>query len=259
MLTQSATPMRGPCTCGFSRASLKTGRLGPVLARVDAWDGCWGLAEKEFLQALSAHPEDSDVRAGLIDLYMWQKRWDEARALIDDGLFLEHDSATLLLRRARLLHFSSPTIRRLSRSCATSGVACPRTTSSGRCATRSSSARHRWGLRYDAYPSSYPSIYTMDAQLVEHWRKFEFDSQLPPRRLGGEDLRPRSSMASGRCVSHTIRGPAYRRDRGWLRQPRCRSAASRGGRGNRDSDWDASRPCSTTTTGRSPGTSLSTS
>jgi hypothetical protein len=143
------------------------------LARVDAWDGCWGLAEREFREALSAHPEDSDVRAGLIDLYMWEKRWDEAQRLIDDGLAIEHDSPTLLLHRARLLHFmfDDTDARDILRDLERRGFADEELR-----ALRDEIfvGEASVGLRFDAYPSSYPSIYTMDAQLVERWRNFEF-------------------------------------------------------------------------------------
>jgi hypothetical protein len=142
------------------------------LARVDAWDGCWGLAEREFREALAAHPEDSDVRAGLIDLAMWEKRWEEARHLIDDGLAVEHDAPALLLRRARLLHWSFDDSEALAivrdlqrREPDDAEVRALRDDLFVGEATL--------GVRFDAYPGGYPDITTVDAQLVEHWRKLE--------------------------------------------------------------------------------------
>jgi tetratricopeptide (TPR) repeat protein len=142
------------------------------LARVDAWDGCWGLAEREFREALSSHPEDSDVRAGLIDLFIWEKRWDEATRLIDDGLFLEHDSPALLLRRARLLHWGADDsealdmVRDLQRRQ-------PEDPELRALRDDLFVGQATVGARADAFPGRYPNIYTLDAQLVERWRKLE--------------------------------------------------------------------------------------
>ncbi len=147
---------------------------GAGLARVDAWDGCWTLAEKEFRTALGAHPEDSDVRSGLVDLYMWQKRWQDARSLIEAGLALEPGSPTLLLRRARLQHFASDdtaardTLRELERRAPSD----PETQ-----ALEDELFLGEAGVaaRLDAFPSGYPSIVTLDANLLQRWRKLELE------------------------------------------------------------------------------------
>lgn len=156
------------------------------LARVDAWDGCWPLAEQEFREALSSHPEDSDVRVGLVDLFMWQKRWEEAGRLLDDGLFLEHDSAALLLRRARLLHWGSDDSEAMAlvsdlerRVPADAEVRALRDDLFVGQATL--------GARIDAFPGGYPNIYMLDAQVLERWHKVEFalDSHLVDWTGGG--------------------------------------------------------------------------
>jgi hypothetical protein len=144
------------------------------LARVDAWSGCWSLSEREYRGALLEHPEDSDVRGGLIDLYMWQKRWADAKVLIDEGLAMEPNSPTLRLRRAKLLHWSSDdseardVIRDLERG---DGKDDPEVKALDDDVFVGEASV---GARLDVYPGGYPNIYTLDADLLERWRKFDF-------------------------------------------------------------------------------------
>ena len=54
---------------------------------------------------LARHPDDLDARAGLVDVFLWQSRWDDAGREIDRGLARSPASAPLLLRRARVAHW----------------------------------------------------------------------------------------------------------------------------------------------------------
>lgn len=144
------------------------------LARVDAWSGCWDLSEREYREVLAAHPEDSDTRGGLIDLLLWEKRWEEAKALIDAGLQMEPQSPTLRLRLARFQHWTADdadartTIRTIQ---AHDGAADPELAAlSDDVFVGEASV----GARMDLYPSGYPNIYTLDADLLERWRRFDF-------------------------------------------------------------------------------------
>ena len=54
------------------------------LARVDAWGGCWAIAEAEFRRVLALRPGDADVRAGYVDLLVWRGRTAEARQVLGE-------------------------------------------------------------------------------------------------------------------------------------------------------------------------------
>lgn len=75
------------------------------LARIDAWEGCWDLSEREYVRALSKAPRDAELRAGLIDLWTWQNRILEAEKLLETGLALDPKSPALLARRAKFAYF----------------------------------------------------------------------------------------------------------------------------------------------------------
>ena len=160
------------------------------LAHVDAWDGCWELAEQEFVAVLGPHPEHTDARAGLVDLYMWQKRWRDARSLLDAGLARDPDSVDLRMRQARLLHWTGDEwlalgiMREIERRD-------PRNAEASALRDEIFVGQAALELRMDAYPGGYPNIYTLDAQLMQRWRRFEFtvDSHLVDWS-GGDLIQP---------------------------------------------------------------------
>ncbi|MFO0673746.1 MAG: tetratricopeptide repeat protein [Polyangiaceae bacterium] len=75
------------------------------LGRIDAWEGCWPLAERSYKRALALRPDDADMRAALIDLFTWEGRYDDAERLLAEGLARAPDSPALLARRARFAYF----------------------------------------------------------------------------------------------------------------------------------------------------------
>ncbi len=149
----------------------ETARTG--LARVDAWDGCWSMAEREFRQVLYADPTNDDARAGLVDLYMWQNEWSLARGQIDAGLALDPKSETLLIERARLAHFSFDDTEAI----AIVEALDQRKVKDEELEELRDELFHgeaSLAFRADVYPSDYPNIYTMDAELLQRWHKFDF-------------------------------------------------------------------------------------
>jgi tetratricopeptide (TPR) repeat protein len=72
------------------------------LARTDGWEHCYTRAEAAYRTLLKEKPEDSESRAALVDVLLWQDRRSEAEEEATRGLSMTADSAELWQRRAVL-------------------------------------------------------------------------------------------------------------------------------------------------------------
>src|SRR4029077_12023582 len=72
------------------------------MARFDGWEHCYARAEASYHALLEERPEDSESRAALVDVLLWQDRRTEAELEATRGLALTADSAELWQRRAVL-------------------------------------------------------------------------------------------------------------------------------------------------------------
>lgn len=73
-----------------------------LLARADGWEHCYARAEAAYRTLLEEKPEDSESRAALVDVLLWQDRRAEAEVEATRGLALTANSAELWQRRAVL-------------------------------------------------------------------------------------------------------------------------------------------------------------
>lgn len=143
------------------------------LARVDAWDGCWDLAERGYRDVLSRHPGDAEARAGLVDLLLWQRRWDAAAVEIDDGLARTPSSAELLARRARLAHWQGDEAGALRDASAAERLA-PLDPTLRAQRDELFLGEARLGIRTQFLPRDYDDVYTLDAEGMQRYRHLRF-------------------------------------------------------------------------------------
>jgi YaiO family outer membrane protein len=145
------------------------------LARVDAWEGCSALAEREYRRALSLEPTNADLRGGLIDVLSWNGRYAEAEALLDSGLALDPKSAALLSRRARLLSWkgdASEAIRMADLAEARS----PDDLEIRTMRDRLFSNEVRVGTHLDRFPGQYQDLYWMSVAGLRRFGRFELSA-----------------------------------------------------------------------------------
>lgn len=73
--------------------------------RLLAWTGHWPEAEAEYHLVLLKFPQDVDVHIGLADVLLWQKKYSEALAVLEDARSDPANSKNreILVRRARVL------------------------------------------------------------------------------------------------------------------------------------------------------------
>lgn len=74
--------------------------------RVNAWDGKWAQAERDYRRVLEAVPQEAEIMLALGDVLAWQQRLEEALAYVDRSIALVKGTpleAEALVRRARLL------------------------------------------------------------------------------------------------------------------------------------------------------------
>ena len=145
------------------------------LARVDAWEGCWRLAEREYRAALGVHPEDDDVRAGLADLLVWEGRTDEAASLLRAGLARHPRSPVLLARKARILYRQgdATVAARLADEAEAYAPDDPDLRDMRNAMTL---GEGRLTLRYDRYPGGYQDIVWWTAQAMQRVGRFELSA-----------------------------------------------------------------------------------
>ncbi len=145
------------------------------LARIDAWEGCWRLSEREYRSALGAHPEDDDVRAGFADLLVWQGRSDEAEALLREGLARRPKSPPLLARKAQILYRQGDATQaaRLADEAAAYAPDDPDLRDMRNAMTL---GEGRITVRYDRYPGGYQDIEWWTAQAMQRIGRFEISA-----------------------------------------------------------------------------------
>lgn len=146
------------------------------LARLDAWDGSWEASERGYRDLLGRHPDDDEVRAGLVDLLLWQRRFVDAEALVTEGLARKPSSAALLQRKAKLLHWSGDaTAARdvLDRAYAVA----PDDPEVLRLRERLFRNEVRATFRSELYPSGYPDLHGVELAIGRRWRRLFFSAE----------------------------------------------------------------------------------
>ena len=146
------------------------------LAQIDAWEGCWALAEHEYRELIAAHPEDPELWGGLVDLLMWQRRWSEARAILRTVPGANSIPVPLLLRRARLLQWEGDDMGALEAVRRVEALE-PNDSDVRDLGDEIFMGRGALGARLDLFPAGYPNIQTYDASFMQRWRKFAFEFQ----------------------------------------------------------------------------------
>ncbi|MGA9977892.1 MAG: tetratricopeptide repeat protein [Candidatus Sulfotelmatobacter sp.] len=71
--------------------------------RLLAWTGHWPQAETEYRLVLDKFPNDVDVLTGLADVLLWQQKYSEALAVLEQARSAAPQNPEILVRRARLL------------------------------------------------------------------------------------------------------------------------------------------------------------
>jgi len=143
------------------------------LARIDTWDGCLDLAEKGYRTVLSRHPGDADARAGLVDILLRQRRWDEAEVELDRGIARSPRSPELLARRSRLAHYRGEEGRAIED--ATLALALDPLDPTLRAQRETMFlGEARLGLRGQFFPKGYDDVYTADTEVMQRWRRYRF-------------------------------------------------------------------------------------
>ncbi|MBX3190422.1 MAG: tetratricopeptide repeat protein [Labilithrix sp.] len=138
------------------------------LARVDAWDGCWLLAERGYRRVLERYPNDEDARAGLVDLLLWQSRFAEAELELREGLARTPASAELLVRRARLAHWRGDEAAAIRDAEAAARLSPLDPTMSAQ-RDQLFLGEARLGMRLQFLPAQYDDIVTNDAEVMQRF------------------------------------------------------------------------------------------
>lgn len=178
------------------------------LARVDASDGCFGLAERGYRDVIARSPGNVDARAGLADVLLWTRRWDEARAVLDAGLALAPLSPDLLSRRARVAYWSgdvTAAIRYLGEAERVS----PLDPEVHESRDRVFLGQARLGQRAQVYPSGYDDVFTTDVSAMQRWRRLRFETGATVVSRYGASRETRSGPIKTRIIDGRPRLGAY--------------------------------------------------
>jgi tetratricopeptide (TPR) repeat protein len=145
------------------------------LARLDSWGGCYRLAEQEYLAILTHHPEDADVRAGYVDLLLWDGRNDEAQRVLDRGLARDAGAPALLQRAGRMAYWSGDATRAVRLADAAEQAA---PDDGDVRAERDRLFLHevRAGARIDHYPSGWQDLVTLNTQGLDRIGRFDLSA-----------------------------------------------------------------------------------
>lgn len=172
------------------------------LARTDAVDGCYALAEDGYREVVARSPKNVDARAGLADVLIWTGRWREAEVILDEGLVHAPLSPDLLARRARVAYFSGdPTTAR--RYLNEAERVTPLDPEVKQARDRVLLGQVRLGQRIQIFPSGYDDIMTTDASAMIRWRRlrFELGTQIVNRHGAERETRSgpvRTTVIDGR-------------------------------------------------------------
>lgn len=144
------------------------------LARVDALDGCFALAERGYRDVLARSRGNVDARAGLADVLLWTRRWSEARGVLDEGLAIAPLSPDLLSRRARVAYWSGDATAAV-RYVAEAERVSPLDPEVHESRDRVFVGQARLGQRVQIYPEGYDDVYTTDITAMQRWRRLRFE------------------------------------------------------------------------------------
>jgi tetratricopeptide (TPR) repeat protein len=145
------------------------------LARVDASDGCFALAERGYRDVIARSRGNVDARAGLADVLLWTRRWDEAREVLEDGLALAPLSPDLLSRRARVAYWSGD-VAAATHYLAEAERVSPLDPEVHASRDRVFIGQARLGQRVQIFPSGYDDVYTTDVSAMQRWRRLRFEA-----------------------------------------------------------------------------------
>ncbi len=177
------------------------------LARVDAWGGCYRLAEGEFLGVLEAHPEDADVRAGYVDLLLWEGQFEQAEDVLKRGLALDSTAPALLQRAARLAYWSGDATEAV-RLADGAERAAPDDGDVRAERDRMFLGESRVTARVDHYPAAYQDIDTFGVQVLQRFRRFDF-------YVGAERVEHKGADVPAILDAHYPFGAAYHPAKGF--------------------------------------------
>lgn len=144
------------------------------LARLDARDGCYALAEQGYRDVLARSPGNVDARAGLADVLAWTGRWVEARTVLDEGLARAPLSPDLLTRRARIAYWSGD-VGEARRFLKEAERITPLDPEIRDAKDRIFLGQARIGHRAQRFPSGFDDFHTTDISAMQRWRRLRFE------------------------------------------------------------------------------------
>lgn len=145
------------------------------LARADAAGGCFALAERGYREVLARSPSNVDARAGLADVFLWTRRWEEARQILDGGLAVAPLSPELLSRRARVASWSGDVTAATYYLTEAERVS-PLDPEVQASRDRVYVGQARLGQRAQIFPEGYDDVYTTDLAAMQRWRRLRFEA-----------------------------------------------------------------------------------
>jgi YaiO family outer membrane protein len=145
------------------------------LARTDAADECFLLAERGYRDVLARSPGNVDARAGLADVLILTGRLGAAEEVLDAGLREAPYSPELLSRRGRIANFrGDPATARFFLAEAQRIQPLDPEIQASR--DRLFVGQVRLGQRLQIFPSSYDDLYTTDTSAVIRWQRLRFEA-----------------------------------------------------------------------------------
>ncbi len=144
------------------------------LSRLDGWDGCLALAERGYRSVLARSKNHVEARAGLIDVLMWQRRWDDAAHEADDGLERMPIAPELLARRARIAYLRGD-VSAARRDLTEAERVSPVDPEIRAARARTYVGQARLGQRLQVFPSGYDDVATTDASAMQRYRRMRFE------------------------------------------------------------------------------------
>lgn len=161
-----------------------------ALSRVDAWDGCFERAEREYRALLRERPHDVEARAGLIDVLLWTSRWPDARRELDVGLELDPRSPELWSRRSQLLRWTGDRTGAVE-AADRAGELAPGDAEISALRDGLYLGQLRSSARFELFPPGYPNLYTATLQALVHHHRFELSADVRLLdRQGGVEREP---------------------------------------------------------------------